>query len=84
LEDSLPHHLLGNNSIVRQEATRGTERVHHGVEVMGILDLEMLLDGLDASRTLAVADRWLSQPPLRFASRYLDLMDARTMETLYA
>jgi hypothetical protein len=73
---------LGGGAFTRQEATRGTERVHHGVEVMRVLDVEMLVDGLDASRALAVADRWHSQPPLRFASRYLGLKGAMTTETL--
>src|SRR5262245_50032171 len=43
--------------IVSEEATRGPERGHDRVEVMGILDAEMLVDGLDPSCTLALTAR---------------------------
>jgi hypothetical protein len=49
--------------IVGQEACLLPKGVHHCDEVMGILDAEMLVDGLDARRTPAVADRWHRKPP---------------------
>src|SRR5262249_53658128 len=57
--------------IVGEEATGGPERLHDGVKVMGILDAEMFLYCLDASRPLAVTARWHHIPPFRCASRCL-------------
>src|SRR5262249_36627040 len=54
--------------IVREEATCGPERGHDRVEVMGILDAEMLADGLDPSRTLTLTDRWHYTPPFHVVS----------------
>src|SRR5215813_9742926 len=57
--------------IVGEEATGVPERLHNGVEVMGILDAEMFLYCLDACCTLAVAEWGHHLPPLRCASRCL-------------
>src|SRR5947208_16936966 len=57
--------------IVGEEATGVPERCHDRVKVMGILDAEMFLYCLDASRPLAVTARWHHQPPFRCVSRCL-------------
>src|SRR5215471_3002227 len=62
--------------IVGEEATGVPERLHDGVEVMGILDAEMVLYCLDACCTLAVAEWGHHLPPLRCASRCLGLKQA--------
>src|SRR5215475_13885869 len=57
--------------IVGEEATGVPERLHDGVEVMGILDAEMFVYCLDTRCTLAVAEWGHHIPPLRCASRCL-------------
>ena len=59
----VPAAALDGQEIVTAEGLGSPEGMHpvqaghDRVEVMGILDAEMFLYGLDASRTLAVADR---------------------------